>query len=278
MSHFLLLGTGACEGIPAPFCPCALCSYARIHGGKDVRKRFSVLVNNETLIDFGPDAAQSFRQHGVDDRAIRRILVTHSHVDHFVPTDLLWRNAYPEQNILTLYSNKEVRAAFLSAATANRIPAEKTAILWRENEPGLEVSDNGWHILPIQATHGDAMECAYNYLLTAPDGHKLLVLSDTGWWQPASWSRAAGVMADAAIIEMSFGIHDPYADERQTHLGARSALAFLEKLKSQNSLKPDAICVTTHISHCSNTRHAELETWFSGTPLQPGWDGFRAEF
>ena len=85
MSKITLLGTGACEGIPAPFCGCDLCRHARQHGGRDVRRRFGVLIDDETMIDFGPDAVDALRHAGADDTKIRRILVTHSHVDHFEP-------------------------------------------------------------------------------------------------------------------------------------------------------------------------------------------------
>ncbi|MDD3153900.1 MAG: MBL fold metallo-hydrolase [Victivallaceae bacterium] len=278
MSSFLLLGTGACEGVPAPFCTCDLCRYARAHGGKDVRKRFSVLVNEDTLIDFGPDAARAFREHAVDETAIRRILVTHSHCDHFQPMELVWRGSYSEKPPLTLYSGPEVRAKLAEGIAHELHCGSSTGIVEVDLVPGKSVVDDKWTILPIRATHGDRGECAFNYLLTAPDGHKLLILSDTGWWCAPSWESVENAQADAAVIEMSYGIHDPYADERRTHLGARAALDFIAELKRRNALREGAVVVTAHISHCSNTRHEELERWFAKTPLRPGYDGLRVEF
>lgn len=49
------LGTGAAEGIPAIFCNCSVCKYARKIKGRNVRTRSQALINNDLLLDFGLD-------------------------------------------------------------------------------------------------------------------------------------------------------------------------------------------------------------------------------
>lgn len=63
-------GTGDGYGIPEPFCSCRLCSYARAHGGKDIRTRSQATVD-DIMIDCSSDmfAHQAF--YGLDMRKYR---------------------------------------------------------------------------------------------------------------------------------------------------------------------------------------------------------------
>ena len=50
------LGTAAAEGIPALFCRCEMCAYARKAGGKEIRRRAGALLDGTLKLDFGPDS------------------------------------------------------------------------------------------------------------------------------------------------------------------------------------------------------------------------------
>ena len=52
--EILLLGTGAADGWPNPFCTCASCSSALASG--DIRGQTSALVDGRLLLDCGPEA------------------------------------------------------------------------------------------------------------------------------------------------------------------------------------------------------------------------------
>ena len=72
------LGTGAAEGIPAPFCRCTVCENARKVGGKEIRMRMGVLIDNTLLIDFSPDAFAQAVHFGADYTALQALCVTHT--------------------------------------------------------------------------------------------------------------------------------------------------------------------------------------------------------
>ena len=59
----LFLGTGASEGIPGVFCDCRICQNARKKGGKEVRLRTSVLIDNLMMIDVSPDLIPSTHKY-----------------------------------------------------------------------------------------------------------------------------------------------------------------------------------------------------------------------
>ena len=47
-----ILGTAAYERVPALFCGCTTCVYARTHGGKNIRTQAQTLINEDLLVDF----------------------------------------------------------------------------------------------------------------------------------------------------------------------------------------------------------------------------------
>ena len=85
------LGTAAATSYPLAFCNCNYCTQARINGGKDFRKRSSVLINNDLLIDFGPDTVSSSFTYNKPVTNIRYLLQTHPHSDHFDASHLTTR-------------------------------------------------------------------------------------------------------------------------------------------------------------------------------------------
>jgi len=77
------LGTGASEGWPGLFCQCEYCNKARELGGKNLRSRTSVQIDDEYKFDFPPDTYHHVLTQGIRLDAIRHLIFTHSHADHF---------------------------------------------------------------------------------------------------------------------------------------------------------------------------------------------------
>ncbi|MCL2472043.1 MAG: hypothetical protein FWF26_00035, partial [Treponema sp.] len=77
------LGTSAAHSTPLPFCNCKMCTISRKFAGKNLRRRSSALINENLIIDLGPDFMSSSFSLGVDTSKILYWLQTHSHSDHF---------------------------------------------------------------------------------------------------------------------------------------------------------------------------------------------------
>jgi len=97
------LGTSAAHSCPLPFCNCNVCDKARKSGGRNLRKRSSLLINEDLVIDIGQDFMSASFMHGVDTTKIRYWLQTHSHSDHFSPAHIITRmSEYASKNIKPL--------------------------------------------------------------------------------------------------------------------------------------------------------------------------------
>lgn len=94
------LGTAAATAMPLPFCNCNLCKTAKPLKGKDIRRRTSIVINNDILIDLGPDSINSCYQFNIDLSEIKYILQTHAHSDHFDAGHFITRHpSYATQDI-----------------------------------------------------------------------------------------------------------------------------------------------------------------------------------
>jgi phosphoribosyl 1,2-cyclic phosphodiesterase len=74
-------GTAAANAFPEAFCSCRNCAQARMLGGKSLRKRSAALINDDLLIDLGPDIMVASQIHGKSLHQVRYCLQTHPHAD-----------------------------------------------------------------------------------------------------------------------------------------------------------------------------------------------------
>lgn len=104
--HFL--GTAAAEGVPNVFCRCDTCLQSRKLGGKNVRTRASVILDDTWKFDYSADSQMQALRDDIDLGQIEHLLVTHTHYDHFQPQDLISRIegfAHGIEHPLRIYGN-----------------------------------------------------------------------------------------------------------------------------------------------------------------------------
>src|SRR5437868_3598686 len=90
MTDVVLLGTGAADGWPNPFCHCPSCTEARARG--ELRSPTAALLDDVILLDCGPEAARAAVRAGRALDRVHTVLLTHEHPDHCDPAFLLWRS------------------------------------------------------------------------------------------------------------------------------------------------------------------------------------------
>ncbi len=275
-----ILGSGAAEAVPALWCECDVCSYARQHGGKDLRKRTSYLIDHDTLVDFGPDAYFQVMTYGVDLTQIDRICFTHKHSDHCNPVELSWRRKYYSKvtRNIDILGSKPVFDYIREIAKLNTKPngdvsADQYLFNAIECIPGVALASGNLGILPIAADHASAPE-PLNYVFSRA-GRKLLVANDTGFWGEASWSVVSGQKLDCAVLDSTMGL--VYADVAAGHMGVEGVVRFRDELARRGALAPGAKIIANHFSHNGNSLHHELEAFYRPHGIEVGFDGMKIE-
>ena len=177
------LGTAAAEGLPALFCDCETCKKARDIGGKEVRTRTQSIVDGRILIDFPPDTYTHALSYSLKLGQIQHLLITHSHMDHFFPVELIHRHEHFGHNakgMLHVYGNEAVEKAFYDAVLIDRFKVHPLddAVKFIRLEPFADFMADGYHIIPVPADH-DKRETCLIYIIEK-NGKCLLYGHDTG--------------------------------------------------------------------------------------------------
>ncbi|WP_176013773.1 MBL fold metallo-hydrolase [Victivallis sp. Marseille-Q1083] len=272
-----ILGSAAAEGVPALWCECEACRHALEHGGKDLRRRCSYLLDRDTMIDFGPDAFWQMTHFKIDLRTIKRLIFTHSHEDHLNAVDLLWRHAGYSvvHHPINVFGNRWV---FNRLVQAMIFGVEETGLDTLKINPavacsGREIRDDDLELLPIAANHTHHEE-ALNYLLQR-NGRSLLIVNDSGYWKESSWDLIRRRHADAVILDSTCGIK--YPDARDNHMGCNTVVAFRDRLLELEVIDRDTPVYANHFSHNGIFNHEELCAFYEPHRIQVGYDGLTIE-
>lgn len=271
------LGTGAAEGIPALFCNCEFCRYARKR--HIVRARACVLLDGELCIDFSPDTFYREAVLGTDLSAVKYLLVTHSHMDHFYAHDFILRGyKYAEDMTsptLDIFGNRDVLDVF-SECTRRELREEiKETIGLHELHAFEHVSFGEWHAYTLKARHSS--EEPLLYLLEKGD-KRYLHLTDTGVLYDENYEFLQEVCkkpVDLITFDCTFLLTPPSPNAR--HMNLRENLQVLGKLKSLGLATERTKCVITHFSHNGKPTEETLRKAESEGVIA-AYDGMTLEF
>ena len=188
----LYMGTAAAEGWPGLFCSCPICTHARKAGGRNRRTRTQALLDNTLLIDFPPDTYVHALQYELNLGTVHTLLVTHSHMDHWFPTDLIHRHehfGHGAEGVLDVYGNEAVKKAFDEHILIDRFkphPIDDT-VHFHITHGGDLIRSGGWEITAVPADHDKREECLV--YICKKDGKTVFYGHDTGCnLSPEAWA------------------------------------------------------------------------------------------
>lgn len=269
--HLTFLGTGAAEGYPAPFCHCAHCEEARARGGRNIRLRSSLLVNDDLLIDYNDIVAAS-AFYGVDISAIETLLITHSHIDHFQPEQFFIRArpfALTPVPMLDIYAPYD--AIEMLEERVKRSPDE---VRYRAHRvaAGDRWQSGRYEIRAFRANHGTADPLLY----AVDDGKRTLLYStDTGPYPRETWDLICQGEYDVVVMDETMGT-TPTTESSQ-HLAIDAVLQYRELFEKEGLLRPGARFIAHHFSHGANPHHEALQEIFGPYGIEVAYDGWRLE-
>jgi phosphoribosyl 1,2-cyclic phosphate phosphodiesterase len=264
------LGTGGSEGYPAAFCECMRCQTARSLAGKNIRRRSSLLIDDDLLLDLGPDVPSALQELGLSLAKLRYVLITHAHDDHFLPIQLKYR--HPRYGARCL----PPLVVFGSQPSLARLgelpmPYAEVRVDSRPVVAGEWFEAAPYRILPLAAQHAPALQ-ALVYVVSRSDA-SVLYATDTGALPEPTWRLLEGCHLDAAVFDATFW-SAPGDDD---HLTLDEVVHSAHKLRELGVLDERSTVLATHLSHRSQPDHAGLEQRLAGTGVIPAYDGLRLD-
>lgn len=274
------LGTAAANAYPEAFCQCDNCERARALGGPSLRKRSAALINDDLLIDLGPDIMTASFLHGCPLTKVRYCLQTHAHADHLDPSHFLSRSpGYGVVGAPRLHF-------YASTATAQRA----AQLLERDCAPGslfdpevgerlnLEIHTiqalqsfnvGRYQVTAFPANH-DAMVDPLLYAVEA-GGRTMFYGTDTATLPEETWQafHRHGLRFDVVILDHTYGPHEPGSD----HLSARQFIEHVARMREEGLLTAQARIFATHVAHEGNPAHPELADFAARHGYEVAYDG-----
>lgn len=272
------LGTGAAEGVPAMFCSCAFCKKIRAAGANEFRTRSQVLIDDDLSIDFPPEAYAHSLNFGVDLSALKYVLVTHSHMDHFYAHDFILRGykyATLSGKKLTIIGNDEVNKVF-AECTRREMKKEVAENIDVKNIVAFQSFTMGdYRVLSLPAQHGTAEEALLYYVEKGGKGY--LHLCDTGALsdEAIEFLKEKGAHAKLITFDCTFLDAAPKAGTR--HMCIADNLAIKARLDKAGVTDKDTKCVITHFSHNAQPSREKLSETEKQYPVTAAYDGFTVE-
>jgi phosphoribosyl 1,2-cyclic phosphate phosphodiesterase len=278
------LGTSAANAYPEAFCRCVNCQAARDLGGRSLRRRSAALINDDLLIDLGPDIHTASQAHGISLANVQYCLQTHAHADHLDPSHLLSRSAdYGTQGTPRLHF-------YASSATLQRV----AWMLSHDFAPGslldpyiqerlnvhfhavhaFQAFDAGsYHITPFPAEHDPSIEPLL-YAIQSEE-QAIFYATDTAALPESTWQALAGsgLHLDLAIFDHTYGPEQPGSD----HLNALQVSQYAARLRQEGLLKTQGRVLATHIAHEGNRPHCELSAFADRHGYEVAYDGLVIE-
>lgn len=256
------LGTAAAEGYPDAFCGCDNCRRARELGGHNLRHRSGLLIEDDLLIDLGPDLLASSAAHGIALDRIAYCLQTHEHSDHLHPANLLARSPFcgvHDAPRLHYYATQgAIEVAGWGLGNGRDLGATEVGdalnLTVHPIAPFQAYAVGPYSVRAVLAAHDPALVCLL-YIIER-DGRTLFYATDTGPLPEETWAALTtwGGRIDAVIMDHTFG----YGRPSTGHLNGEQFQAQVARLRSLGLLADDARIYATHIAHHSNPIHAEL--------------------
>lgn len=274
------LGTSAANAYPEAFCGCVQCEEARTLGGKSLRKRSAALINDDLLIDLGPDIMTAAQMYQRPLTNVRYCLQTHAHADHLDTSHFLSRSPgfgvvgaprlhfYASLGSLKLAAKLLERdcapASFLDPEIAEYLNLELHAV--EAEQPFLV---GRYRVTAFIANHDPFAEP----LLYAVETQTRSVFygTDTADLPEDTWRafHQLDMRFDLVILDHTYGPEEQTSD----HLSARHFVEHVQRMREEGILRADGRAFATHIAHEGNPAHPILSEYAADHGYEIAYDG-----
>ncbi|WP_137724025.1 MBL fold metallo-hydrolase [Prescottella subtropica] len=234
----VLLGTGAADGWPNPFCDCDSCRIMLARG--QIRAQTAALVDDVLLLDCGHEAPRSALRAGRSLSGVRHLLLTHAHPDHVGPMALLMRSWVTGAPL-------DVIGPSEALDLCRDWVGPDGPVRWIPVAPGDVVDRGGYRVRVLGAAHrvqrdGDCVL----YEVSDRAGRKLLWATDTGPFLSNALEQVRGAGYDTVFLEETFG---DLLDHAPDHLDLHTFGQALAALRDVGAVTDRTDVIAVHLGH-----------------------------
>ena len=247
-------GTAAAEGVPGLFCNCETCRLARAHKGRKIRTRSQILINDDLLVDFGPDTLTNSLKYDFNMSFLKHVIITHPHEDHLYIEELQCRLkgfACEVGTPVIVFHGSEDTLREIRRIT-DRIPGfkDQNRIIYDIMKP-FETREIGkYYVTPLPAEHGTEMPFVY---LIEDGKSSFLVLNDTGRpsYEVYEYLIKRGIVLDAISFDTTYGFENVLAKygKADHHMGLIDNVSVKGFLDMHGIADKNTVCIAHHFSH-----------------------------
>ena len=227
--------------------------------GKDVRRYASNYLAPDTLIDFNHHTVDALDTFNIEATAIRHLLISHGHMDHFQPIEIL-RFADLLPHPLQVYGNTMVGDA-LEFCRENIFDSELKRFIAKRSpfnlelhilKPGMSTAIGSTQLTAVQGNHfmdvphGIMQQQSLNFVIQA--GSRTIFYGlDSSYLLPATRKTLSGFRLDAAIFDATFGPLD-IDPAKSGHQNWTMLDETIDELRQGGAVDDQTILVADHIS------------------------------
>ena len=282
--RILFMGTAAAEGVPSIFCTCELCEYARTHKGKDIRRRASTMINDDLLIDLGPDLFNFAAENGMFLGNIRYTLQTHPHEDHLDPLALfsrsdgtMVRGVQPMTWYLSAPAIERINQLTYHGESRFRLPEEQKDhhLDLVEIAPWQEHRFGDYRVQTVAANHDGRVLPMLFAIEEISTGARFFYGTDTGPVPEGTWQRLAdhGWTFDVFMLDHTIG----WGPRGGGHLNQEQFREEIAAARACGLIGDDTRVIANHFAHHSHPPHEEFIARAAAVGYEPAYDGMCVE-
>ena len=277
------LGTAAAPSVPVPMCGCDACQMAQQIGGRNLRRRASLLLNDDLLIDIGPDLMSSSAAFSIPLAGVRTCLQTHFHEDHFDPEMLIARHqeygTVPTGTLKLVGTEETFR--MMDAIIARRCGygslfdagVQKALDIRLHILAFYQSFELGrYRITGYPANHGaPAHGCT---LYGIEDGQqRLFYATDTSILPEAVWDhfRTTNTVFDLIVLDHTYGAG--FLSHDGDHLAQADFIRHVRRFREEGFLRENGDIFATHLSHEGMMEHEAYDALAGRNGYRIAYDG-----
>jgi phosphoribosyl 1,2-cyclic phosphate phosphodiesterase len=267
--HIKILGSSNAEGWPALFCNCFSCQRARELGGKNIRSRSTVLIDETLKLDLPPDTFHQITQHNINFSKLKYLLITRSDYYNFAFDELKFLNTINCQrkgdDYIRVLGNTE------SINHTKKLSKDIHASL-HEIEPYQTISLGNYVVNSLKAqNNGDLYPL--NYIIKK--GKKsILYATNTGFYEEKTWKHIRGEYVDMVILECSQG---PKKSQDLYKMGIPDVVQYKKRAEEVGLSGSHTQWILTNFSHNGGITHEELKELATPFGFTIAFDGMECE-